>query len=202
VRLAGGIPNGRLAGREHGGHDGVLGRHHARLVEEDRARAQAIRSHLVAAVDLDLDAELAERVDVRVEAAAADHVAAGRRHGRAAEAREQWAGEQERGADPAAQLRVELGLVRACGVDPDDVLADPLGVGADVGQDLDHRLDVADPGDVRQRDGLLGEQRRREDRQGAVLVPGGSDPSVQGPAALDDEGLHQGLGDGDLRHGR
>ena len=50
---------------------------------------------------------------MRVEAAAADHVAAGRRHDDAAEAGEQRAGEQERGADAAAELLVELGLVRS-----------------------------------------------------------------------------------------
>ena len=46
-----------------------------------------------------LRAHRAERVEVRVEAPATDHVAAGRRHHGAAEAREQRAGEQERGAD-------------------------------------------------------------------------------------------------------
>ena len=47
------------------------------------------------AVELDLDAELGERVDVRVEAAAADDVAARRRDACLPEAREQRAGEQE-----------------------------------------------------------------------------------------------------------
>ena len=123
MRLAGGVADHRLALGEHGRHDDVLGRHHARLVEEDRLAAQPRRAHLEAAVDLDLDAELGEAVDVRVEPAPPDHVAAGRRHGRAAEAREQRAGEQERGADAAAQLLVELGLVHAGRVDPDLVLA-------------------------------------------------------------------------------
>ena len=113
VRLAGGVPEHGRPGRQHGGHDGVLGRHHARLVEEDRRPAQAVGAHVVAAVQPHLGAELGERVDVRVEAPAADHVAARRRHARAAEARQQRPGEQERGADAAAQLRVELGLVRA-----------------------------------------------------------------------------------------
>ena len=95
VRLAGRVPEDGLALGEHRGHDDVLGRHHARLVEEDGLAAQAARAHLVAAVDLDLDAELGEAVDVRVETAAPDHVTAGRGHAHAAEAREQRAGEQE-----------------------------------------------------------------------------------------------------------
>ena len=72
-------------------------------------RSPSVR-RLVGAVQLDLDAELHERVDVRVEPAAADHVAARRRHGRAAEAGEQRPGEQERRPDLAAEHRVELRL--------------------------------------------------------------------------------------------
>ena len=60
VRLAGRVADHGLALGEHGGHDDVLGRHHARLVEEDRLAAQRRRAHLVAAVDLDLGAELGE----------------------------------------------------------------------------------------------------------------------------------------------
>ena len=60
-----------------------------------------------------------EGVDVRVEPAAPDHVAAGRRDAHPAEAREQRAGEQERRAHPAAELRVELGLGDLGGVDAD-----------------------------------------------------------------------------------
>ena len=56
-----------------------------------RAPRSALRGELVDAVELDSDAERGERVDVRVEAPAADHVAAGRRHGDAAEPGEQRA---------------------------------------------------------------------------------------------------------------
>ena len=49
----------------------------------------------------------------------------------------------------------------------------PFHVGADVGEQLDHRLDVADARDVRERDGPVGEQARRQDRQRAVLVSRG-----------------------------
>ena len=45
---------------------------------------EAVGAEVVGAVELDLDAELHEGVDVRVEPAAADHVAARRRHGRPA----------------------------------------------------------------------------------------------------------------------
>ena len=63
------------------------------------------------AAELDLGAELGERVDVRVEAPPADDVAARRRHADRAEAREQRAGEEERRAHAAAELLVELALL-------------------------------------------------------------------------------------------
>ena len=44
VRLARRVADHRLALREHRGHDDVLGRHHARLVEEDGLAAQAVRA--------------------------------------------------------------------------------------------------------------------------------------------------------------
>jgi hypothetical protein len=50
-------------------------------------------------------------MDVRVEPAASDHVAAGGRDARAAEASEEGTCEEERGADLAAKLGVELGLL-------------------------------------------------------------------------------------------
>ena len=87
--------------------------HHRRLVEEEALADEPVGADVVGAVQLDLDAELLERVDVRVEPPAADHVAARRRHRHPAEARQQRAGEQERGADLAAELRVERGLGHA-----------------------------------------------------------------------------------------
>ena len=64
--------------------------------------------------------------------------------------------------------------------------------GADVDEQLDHRLDVADPRHVRQLHGLGGEHAGGEDRQRAVLVPGGADGAAQRAPALDHEGLHTG----------
>ena len=93
----------------------------------------------------------------------------------AAEAREQRAGEQERAADPVGELLVDLGLRDARRVDADLVLAQPFGLGAEVREQREHRVDVADPRDVPEHDGLVGEQAGGEDRQRAVLVPGGAD---------------------------
>ena len=106
VRLACGVADDRLALREHRGHHCVLRRHDARLVEEHALPDEPRRAQVVRAVELDVDPQLGERVDVRVEPAAADDVAARRRDGGASEAREERAGEQERRADLAPERRM------------------------------------------------------------------------------------------------
>ena len=112
VRLAGGVADHGRARRQRGRHQRVLGGHHRGLVHEHVGRAQpARRGQHDVAVAVDVGAHRAEGVEVRIQAAATDHVAAGRRHHRAAEAREQRAGEQERRADQLGQLGVDLDLV-------------------------------------------------------------------------------------------
>ena len=133
-------------------------------------------------------AEVAEGVEVRIEAAAADRVAAGRRHPDLAEAREQRAGEQERGPDPGreAPRRPRSSPTRG-GAEPDVVGAEPLDLDPELGQDRDLRLGVADARHVAQDDVLLGEQAGGEDRQCRVLVAGGRDLPAERDAALNHE---------------
>ena len=115
----------------------------------------------------------------------------GRRHDGAAEARQQRPGEQERRANLAAEVGIELGLRDPGAVDAHLVRARPDRVGAEVGEQLDHHLDVADARQVRQPHLLGGEHGRGEDRQGAVLVPGRADRAGERATALDDERLHE-----------
>ena len=192
VRLARRVADDRLALREHRGHHGVLGRHHRRLVEEHPLAPEPVRAEVVGAVQVDLDTELHERVDVGVEAAPADDVAAGRRHRRAPEAGEQRPREQERRPDLAAEAGIERRLRDGARVDGHLVRAGPLRLRTEVGEDLDHRLDVLDPRDVREHDGAGGEHGRRQDRQRAVLVARRANGSRQRTSALDHERLHSG----------
>src|ERR1019366_8633876 len=75
-------------------------------------------------------------------------------------------------------------------------------LGAEVGKQREHRIDVADARDVAENDGLVGEQAGGEHRKGAVLVPCYSDSPVERAAPLDHERLHGGLsGDGDRQSG-
>ena len=110
-----------------------------------------VGAHVVRVAGLDLDAQLREAVDVRVEPAPADDVAARRRDDRGSRANEQRPGEQERRAHLRAEVAVELRLANVGGVDADVVRADPLDVGAEVVDQREHRVDVPDARDVVQR---------------------------------------------------
>src|SRR5919204_518862 len=79
---------------------------------------------------------------------------------------------------------VRLGL-DAGGAEADLVLVAPLDRDADAAQHAQHRLDVADPRDVAHDDLLGREDRGGEDRQSAVLVPGGNDRATERHAAVD-----------------
>ena len=151
VRLAGRVADHRLAGGQRGGHQDVLRRHDGRLVHEDLGGAQAADGRVDDDVALvpEARAERGEAVEVRVEAPAADHVAPGRRHRRAAEAREQRPGQQERGADRLGAAAVDLRVrVDVGGAQADLVIAQPLHRDAEPFEHGEHRLDVADPRDV------------------------------------------------------
>ena len=193
MRLAGGVvEDGRPRG-QRGRHQDVLGRHHRRLVHEDVAGAQtALRAqHVEAALELAGGAECAEAVEVGVKAPAADRVAAGRRHLGAPEAREQRAGEQERGADLLAERGIDGVGVDVGAAEAQLVLAVPAHAHAEALEDLEHRVDVADPRDVAERELGVGQHRCREDRKRAVLVAGGFDSAAERRAALNDELLHR-----------
>ena len=136
-----------------------------------------VGAQLVAVAELHPRPQPGEGVNVRVEPAAADQVAARRRDDHLVEPGEQRAGEQERGAHPPAQLGIELVLGDLGGADTHLVGAGPGDVGAEVREQLQHRLDVPDPRHVRERNRLLGEEGRGQDRQRPVLVAGGPDRS-------------------------
>ena len=191
MRLAGSVPDARLPRGQHGSHDRVLRPHDGRLVEVEPLAAEPVGPHLVGTVELDIDAELLECVNVRVEPPATDDVAARWRNRHSSETREQRAGEQERRADLASEVGVEIGSRHPTGVDPDVVRTDPLDVGTELREKLDHRLDVSDPWNVREPHLAGGEHAGGQNRECAVLVARGPHRPAQRPTALDDEGLHR-----------
>ncbi len=192
VGLAGGVVDHGRARRERGGHQSVLGGHHRGLVHEEVARVQAVRRAQVEerAVGAHLRTEGAEGIDVRVEPAAADHVAARGRHVGPAEAGEQRAGEQERGADALGPGAVHLGVGDLVRLQRERVLVAPLRLHPEPLEEMDHRLHVADARHVAQHHLLARQERGSERGQGRVLVAGGNECPRQGRSALDDELLH------------
>ena len=81
-------------------------------------------------------------------------------------------------------------FVTFVGLQRDGVVGAAVHAHAEVGEQVQHRLHVADARDVVQHDLLLREEAACQQRQRRVLVPGGDDRSGQGRPALDDELLH------------
>ena len=194
VRLGGGVADRGRARRQRGGHQRVLGAHHGRLVHEEVARAQAAvgREQADVAVELDVGAERAERVEVRVQPAPADHVAAGRRQQRGAEAGEQRAADEHRGADPLGEVGVDVGAADRVGLEVDAVAVAALDLHPEVGEQVEQRLGVADPRHIVEQHGLAasadtppGVAARRSCSRRAPRCR-------ERHAAFDDELLHEG----------
>ena len=192
VRLAGGVADDGRTGCERRGHEDVLGCHHRGLVHEDIVGTEAARGgEDDLAVAVDVRAHGAEGVEVRIEAAPSDHIAARGRHHGTAEAREQGSREQEGCANQLGELGLHLDLAHAGGAECELVGPAPADINAEAAQDVEHRVDVADARHVSDVNLLVGEHRRGEDRQGAVLVAGGRHRPRQWHAAFDEKLLHE-----------
>ena len=73
------------------------------------------------------------------------------------------------------------------GVDPDGVGAGPLDARAEIGEQREHRLDIADAGNVLELERPVGEHARGEDGQRRVLVAGRMDRTAQRTTAADEK---------------
>ena len=131
-------------------------------------------------------AQLLEGEEMRVQTPPADDVAAGRRQRHLAAAGEQRPGQQDRGADPRAELGIEIGGADFLGVDCQRIACFPFGGSADRADQFDQRFGVADARHVFQRDRMLGEQSGGDDRQRGILVAGRLDRPREPVAALND----------------
>ena len=130
-------------------------------------------------------AHVTEGVEVRVEAPSADEVAARRRHPRLAEARQERAGEQERGPDARGQPLVHLDVRDGVGLEADLVLCRPLDLHAEPLEQRDLGLGIPDPRHVGEHHLLLGEQAGSDSRQGRVLFPAATiSPESGGPPCM------------------
>ena len=187
VRLTRGVPQHRgPAGRDRR-HQRVLGGGDARLIEEDVRPGEALRLDLVRGPHGDVGAQLLQGEKVGIDAPPPDHIAPRRRQRDPAEPGEHRAGQQDRRADPGAEFGVEVAGFGAGRVHLDRVRARPAHGGAEAGEELEHRLDVADVRDVVDATGPVGQQRGREDGKRGVLVARRVDGPFEHPAARDAE---------------
>ena len=186
--FAGRVDQRRVALGEHSGHHRVLGRGHARLVHEETVADQSVRrpQHEVA-LNLDLGTKCGKSVEVRIDAAAANHVTTGRRHKHRATTRQERPSEQDRGANLHAEGTIDLWCNLAGSLDAERVLFDPLDLGAHGLDELSHHLGVADPRNVLDDALLVRQETGRDDRQRTVLVATDRDATRERLAAFDHE---------------
>ena len=200
VRLARRVADHGLSRREHRGHDRVLRRHDARLVEEDVLAAQAV------------GALTSKRGPISTSAPSTANAwmcgSSRRRPITSPPGGGTLTAPRRDSSGPASRNEARIRLHSSSSSsrlprwprDPNLVRARPFDLGPDVREQRDHRVDVADARDVRQRDALVRQQARGEDRQCAVLVSGSAHRPGQACAALDHEGLHQCVCDGGHCH--
>ena len=191
MRLGGGVADDRTPVGEHGGEQHVLGGGDAHLVEQNVRAVQSPGAEPVAlATGVDLGAERLQREQMRIDAAAADDVAAGRRQLGMAEARQQRACDEQRHTDLAPELRIDA-AARDAGRRRDQcAFAAGLDLDAQAAQQRDEDVDVADAGKIAQLYRLIAEQRCRQCRACGVLVSGYPHGAVQAATTADNQALH------------
>jgi hypothetical protein len=99
-----------------------------------------------------------------------------RRAGKSA-TRQQRAEQQHRSPEPADQPALRLVALHLLAPDAQRARARALHLGAEVGQQAGHYLDVADARHVGEHALLVGEQARGNQRQRRVLVAAHDDPA-------------------------
>src|SRR6202034_3570096 len=109
---------------------------------------------------LDAGAEGADTGDMQIDGAGTDRTSARSRNPRTADAGEEWAKHDKRGAHGLNQLIGCLVRVQLGSVEFDGMIADPTGVDAKARKELHRGTDVAQTGDIMDDDWFGGEHRR------------------------------------------
>jgi hypothetical protein len=90
------------------------------------------------------------------------------------------------GADAGAHRGIEVGRPHVLRMNAKRILPIPFALGPGGANKLDQRLDVADARHIVQLHRLVGNERRRHDRQGGVLVARRANGALQALTAFDD----------------
>jgi hypothetical protein len=170
-------------------HD-VLGGGDARLVEQDVGAAEETAAEDELLIDLDARTQRLQPEHVRVDTPATDLIAAGVREARFTLAGQQRTREDETTPNPAQQGGIGSGGRDAAGAKGDRVRVVPLDVHAEPLDQAQHGAHVGDVGQIAQAYRLVGEERRRDQREGGVLVAARTHRPHERRLALDDELSH------------
>jgi hypothetical protein len=153
----------------------------------------------IAAVDVDLGAELLQSHQVQVDRARADGAAARQRNARAAAAGEQRAQHPEAGTHAADQLVGRGGVDDVARRQVERLPHVRRGIGAlavdgvveaVVAQDAGQQVDVGEVGNVLEGEPVGGQQAGDHQRQGGVLGAGNGDLALERLAAGDGDTVH------------
>ncbi len=143
----------------------------------------------VAAFDAVHGAEGLEALEMQIDRAITDDAAAGERDGRFLLAPEQWAEH----AHGSAHLADDF--VRGLGDDffrlDGDHAAGPLHLRAEVREDLEHVMDIAQVGNVMDDARLLGQQGGREDGERGIFRTADLDRAIKAVAAVNENFIHK-----------
>ena len=187
MRLGGGVAQIGGAMRRHRGHQRVFRGRHAGLVEENVGAPELARrrnSSRSVAVTVAPSCSKARKC-----------VSSRRRPMTSPPGGGSITSPQRASSGPASRIEarirahstgIEIGGANVLGVDGQRVARPPFGRRADRADQLDQRFGVANPGHVFEGDRMLGQQRRRDDRQRGVLVAGRLDGARQPVTAFND----------------
>jgi len=135
-------------------HHGILRTGYGRFIEEEVGAGQAIGLDGISPVERYRRPKCLEGEEVGIHPTAPDHVSTGRREFYVSEARKQGTRQKQGGPDASSELDVDRIGAYPPGVDRDFVRRTPADVRPERLHDLKEGLDVANPRDVFERDGL------------------------------------------------
>ena len=193
LRLLRGVLQHRFAVGQRGGHQQVLGAGHRDHVGRDpRSLQPRGLGDDVAVLDGDVGTHREQALDVLVHRARADRAAAGQRHARLAEARQQRAQHEDRRAHRLHQVVGGFGVIQRAGIDHHLVgpIGAALGGRAHAAQQLQRGGHVLQLRHVGQRHRISRQQRGAQLGQRSVLGAGNGDLALEGAAAADEEFVH------------
>ena len=193
MRLTRGVFDDGTAVRQRRGEDDVHRRADRYLVKIDaRAVQLAVRRFGIdeAVAHVDVGSERRHALDMLLDRTDAEIAAAGHRGLGAAEAAEHRADEVIRRADLARQIERRVDAANARAVDLDGRFVDKANLSAEVAEDRQQHIGIADLGNIFDPADAVDQKRRGDDRDSGVFRPADLHFAAQCRAAVDNILFH------------